>query len=112
MLCLKHNTMEEKNKPLTRAEIKALKPRFQVILDKNGKESRKPLPAYEPEHPNNKQRRAIKQRRPHHNAKQTDGRKYQTVDITVKKETKFGPVDVPTGWTKKITHLIAEVYKI
>lgn len=90
--------MQTRNVSLKRDEMKS--------LGMKKTEFGKPIPSYEHSNPNRSQRRSHMQAS-HHNAKNTPGRKVQYAEVMVKRETKFGPVNEPTGFLRKIIHKIA-----
>jgi hypothetical protein len=99
--------MEQKNVPLTHEQVKALPMQKRTVTDAKGREKVVYLAAHQSELPNHRTRRQDKQRGPHRNAKQTEGRIHQTVEIMAEQTTKFGPVKAPTGFTRKIIHQVA-----
>lgn len=63
-----------------------------------------PLPVVQHDGLTRQQRRAEKQRDPHRNAKNNKARRVQTAAVTIKHETKFGPITEETGYKRKIVH--------
>ena len=99
---------EPKNKPLTRAEVKALKPQKSVpTKDKKGNEiPAKPMLCFQHTAENRLDRRLDKQPlSKSRNRKNTKGRYRQVVPIMiVTATTKWGKIYEPTGYVRLINH--------
>ncbi len=106
-----------KNESLTRDEVKNLTMQKRNITKLvNGKEvvvGQAPILAYPHKFPNRAARRAELYHPATRNRKNTPGRRVQFVDVTVKRKTKFGLINEPTGWIRKIVHhpVLAKIWR-
>ena len=95
------------NQPLTHRTVSELEVKTTTKTDPKGREKRIHMLSYENPFPNRFQRRLDKRRMAHHNAKDKPGvRKVQFAPVMRKEKTKYGVVNIPTGYVRKIVHLI------
>jgi len=99
-----------KDKPTTNVPLSHQQMRDLIPVRQEGKPLKNGQPSFVPglshttEFPTRRERRQHKVAVSSRNRATTAGRISQQVDITVKKETAWGPVNEPTGDVKKIVH--------